>query len=459
MNRRTLLKHAGVVTMIAASTAAGGVLAGPVQKKVIIVGAGVSGLAAANQLAGRGYQVTVLEGRERLGGRTWTSTVWADAPVDLGASWIHGVEGNPLTALARQAGVDLLSTSYDSTLDYDVDGQPLSAARQQRLDQLKKAYERALHKAQRQPQDHSLRASLEDQLDWSGLREADKELLGFITNSSAEQEYAGSREELSTHWFDSMGSYSGEDVVPVGGYRKLVDYLARGLDIRFGHVVSRIEQSPSGVVIVTSKGTLQADKVIVTVPLGVLQKKAIEFRPALPEKKTQAIAQLGMGHFNKCYLRFPRQFWPKEDWLEFIPVQAQHGQWSQWLNLARLTGQPVLLAFNAGEFGGAVEHWSDAQMVAGAMTRLRQTFGTSTPDPIAYQVTRWSQDPFSYGAYSFNRLGVTVHTRDDLAAPIAGRLFFAGEATHREMFATAHGALLSGRRAASEVESSFVALS
>ncbi|BBP76265.1 amine oxidase [Pseudomonas sp. Ost2] len=457
MNRRTLLKQAGVVTMVAASAGVGGAFAGPARKKVIIVGAGVSGLAAASQLAARGYQVTVLEGRERLGGRTWTSAVWPDAPVDLGASWIHGVDGNPLTTLAHQAGIDLVSTSYDSTLDYDVDGKPVGPARQQRLEQLRKAYEQALRKAQRQPQDHSVRASVEDQLDWGGLSEPDKELLGFITNSAAEQEYAGSREELSTHWFDSMGGYPGEDAVPVGGYRKLVDYLARGLDIRLGHIVSSITQDASGVVIVTSKGTLEADKVIITVPLGVLKQRAIEFRPALPEKKLQAIARLGMGHFNKCYLRFPRQFWPAEDWLEFIPSQAQHGQWSQWLNLARLTGQPVLLAFNAGEFGGAIEHWSDQQMVIAAMTRLRQVFGANTPDPIAYQVTRWSQDPFSYGAYSFNRLGTAAHTRDDLAAPIAGRLFFAGEATHREMFATVHGALLSGRRAAQEVEKGFAA--
>ncbi|MBH2034003.1 MAG: FAD-dependent oxidoreductase, partial [Pseudomonadales bacterium] len=130
------------------------------------------------------------------------------------------------------------------------------------------------------------------------------------------------------------------------------------------------------------------------------------------------------------------------------PPLAEHGKWSQWLNLGRLTGQPILLGFNAGDFGGEIEAWSDAQIVASAMQRLRQLFGNSIPEPIGYQITRWSQDPFSYGAFSFFKLGSTPVMRDDLAAPIGNRLFFAGEATHKQMFATVHGAYLSGIKAA-----------
>ena len=86
------------------------------------------------------------------------------------------------------------------------------------------------------------------------------------------------------------------------------------------------------------------------------------------------------------------------------------------------------------------------------MTRLKQMFGSGIPDPIGFQITRWSQDPYSYGAYSFYKLGSKPVMRDDLAAPIGNRVFFAGEATHRQMFATVHGALLSGQRAATQAE-------
>lgn len=453
MNRRTLLKGASLAAAMALATASRSSLgATATPKKIIVIGAGIAGLAAASRLAGRGHQVTVLEARPRLGGRTWTSAIWPDAPVDLGASWIHETNGNPLTPLAQQAGAQLISTSYDSVVDYDVDGRPISAARAARLTALKDEHDWAISQGQNDSIDRSLRNTIESQLDWASLSSADQELLAFISNSTAEQEYAGSRNELSTYWFDSMGGYDGEDAVFADGYRTLVNFLARGLNVQLGQIVSTIDSSTSNVKITTNKGSFSADRVIVTVPLGVLKKGSIKFTPALPSKKTTAISKLGMGNFNKCYLRFPTQFWPQQDWLEYIPPLSKHGQWSQWLNLGRLTGQPILLGFNAGDFGGQIEAWSDAQIVASAMSRLKQIYGSGIPEPVSFQITRWSQDPFSYGAFSFHKLGSKPTMRDDLAAPIGNRVFFAGEATHKQMFATVHGALLSGQRAATQAE-------
>lgn len=453
MNRRTLLKHAGLAAAMAAITASRTSLGATMSpKRVIVIGAGIAGLAAASQLAGRGHQVTVLESRTRLGGRTWTSSIWPDAPVDLGASWIHEMDGNPLTSLAYEAGAQLITTSYDSVIDYDITGRPISTVRASRLAELKDEHDWAIRRGQNDHIDRSIRNTVESRLDWASLTRADQELLAFITNSTIEQEYAGSRNELSTYWFDSMSGYNGEDAVFAEGYRVLVDYLARSLNVQLGQVVSAIDSSNAAVKVTTNQGSFSADRVIVTVPLGVLKKGSIKFTPALPNKKTTAISKLGMGHFNKCYLRFPTQFWPQEDWLEYIPPLSQHGQWSQWLNLARLTGQPILLGFNAGDFGGQIEAWSDAQIVASAMTRLKLIYGSDIPDPIGFQITRWSQDPFSHGAYSFNKLGSHPSMRDDLAAPVANKLFFAGEATHKKMFATVHGALLSGQRAATQAD-------
>lgn len=86
------------------------------------------------------------------------------------------------------------------------------------------------------------------------------------------------------------------------------------------------------------------------------------------------------------------------------------------------------------------------------MTTLRTIFGTGIPRPVDHLITRWAADPFALGAYSYNALGALPRMRDDLAAPLAGRLFFAGEATEPEYFGTAHGAYLSGLRAANEAD-------
>ncbi|MDO5648796.1 FAD-dependent oxidoreductase [Paracoccus sp. (in: a-proteobacteria)] len=448
MHRRSVLNRA------VPTAATGGGRTGKTHHplKVVVVGAGMAGLAAAKQLAGRGHEVIVLEARDRLGGRIWTSDAWADAPVDLGASWIHETDGNPLTPLAHDAGAKLMTTSYNSVVFYEANGTPMSAARVAHLSALKAVHHAALARGQDQPVDRPVRETVERQVNWPNLAPADQELLSFITNSTVEQEYAGSQDDISTHWFDSMEGYQGADAAFANGYLTVINHLARGLNVKLGHVVNEIDSTTPKVRILTSKSRFIADRVLVTVPLGVLKSGAIRFTPALPDRKLAAINNLGMGHFNKCYLYFPVQFWPEKDWMEYVPPLSQHGQWSQWLNLARLTGKPIFLGFNAGDFARQIEDWDDAEIVASAMARLKLIFGKNIPDPIDFQMTRWGQDPYSLGGYSFHAVGSSPATRDDLAAPVSGRVFFAGEATHKQMFATVHGALLSGQRAAVDVE-------
>lgn len=189
---------------------------------------------------------------------------------------------------------------------------------------------------------------------------------------------------------------------------------------------------------------------IVTAPLGVLKAHHIKFIPELPINKQNAISKLGMGVLNKCYLRFKQAFWPTDiDWLESIA--NNHGEWVEWVSFMRTTNMPILLGFNAADRGKQIESLTNQEIVQSAMQTLKAIFGSDIPDPISYQITRWSSDPFTFGSYSFNALGSTPTMRQHLAKPLENKLFFAGEATHQDYFGTAHGAYLSGLRAAQEV--------
>jgi monoamine oxidase len=151
---------------------------------------------------------------------------------------------------------------------------------------------------------------------------------------------------------------------------------------------------------------------------------------------------------NKCWLRFDRVFWPTEpDMINFLGPQTL--LWAEWVNGYRTTGQPLLVGFNAGDTAEAIEQLDDRATMDSAMGVLRAMFGSSVPDPIASQITRWRADAFARGAYSFIPVGASSKDRKALGgSDWDGKLWFAGEAAARVHPATSHGALSSGRIAA-----------
>lgn len=419
--------------------------------QILIIGAGLAGLAAAQSLNTMGYGVLVLEARDRLGGRTWTSRYWDDAPVDLGASWIHGMDGNPLTEIAETIETPLVETSYDNAIAYGVTGQPLTSADEKIIEDWTEKLMAAIAEAQDADTDQSLQTLLETTFDLDQQPLKTRQLIDLILNSTIEQEYAGSLDELSTYWFDDDRGYGGEDAIFIEGYQAIVNYLAQDIPVELNQIVQAIDWSDDLPKVITNQGEYTAENVIITVPLGVLKSDQIEFIPELPSSKRQAIQSLGMGVLNKCYLRFPSIFWSETvNWIEH--VAPERGLWTEWFNLAQVTGLPILLGFNAATQGKAIEQWTDQAIIESAMTTLKRIFGNNIPSPIDYQITRWSSDPFAQGSYSFNALGSHPEMRDRLAESLKDQLFFAGEATERHDFATAHGAYLSGLRVAQEID-------
>ena len=435
-------------------TALGCALAVPVQarrspsnKKILIIGAGMAGLAAAQYLTRAGFSPVILEARDRVGGRTFTSTHWGDAPLDLGASWIHGLKGNPLTQLARQANAKTITTHYSSSRTFYAPDAPVFD--DGLYNEAQKLLNAALYEAKQRPQDTSVRAAVDAYLSNKRISLALKAQLDFVINTTLEQEYAGPAHQLSAKWVDENDEFSGDDVIFEQGYASLVEHLSQGLDIRLKHVVQHVDYR-NGIKVQTDQGQFEADTILMTVPLGVLKAKTIAFEPPLPIHKQQAIDAIGMGLLNKLYLRFETAFWnPRTDWLERF--SANSGRWSEWLDIAHITQKPILLGFNAADDAHAIEGMSDAQVIEDAMSALRGMFGASIPAPVDAQLTRWASDPFALGAYSFNAVGSNASTRKILAQNIDARVFFAGEATDSLHASTVHGAYLSGIREAKEM--------
>lgn len=419
-----------------------------INESIIIVGAGVAGLGVAMELRKRGYQnIKILEARDRLGGRVWTSKNWGDAPVDLGASWIHGIRRNPIAKLARQAGVETRVTDFENNDFFNYDGSEFSPKQYRELSKIERKVAFSAWRA-RNSKENTLRDFLDRILD--DLTPEEYHLAEFVVDSIISKSLAADADEVSPTAWDFGDEFGGDDVLFPGGYFDVFKSLYTPFDIRLQHDVETIETTSNGVKVITNEGNFGADRVVVTLPIGVLKSGKIRFEPTLPNHKKEAIDTFHMGCLNKVYFKFSKAFWNNS--VEgFSYVGKETGHWSQWLNLNYYGEAPVLLAFNSGKFGREIEDWSDNKIIDEGLKVMKRIHGQRLPELEDYQITRWASDPFSFGSYSYVAPGVTTETVKDLAAPVGDRLFFAGEATSLDYPSTVHGAYLSGIREANRI--------
>lgn len=396
---------------------------------VLVVGAGVAGLAAARRLAVHGIQVHLLEASGRIGGRAWTThpALFDAAPFDHGATWLHAADRNPLVALARP-GDDLHDSDAERTERVYVEGRP--ATQDER-----RAYDTA----------------------WDRLERAVAPALGGSDITLAD----AMRPMASDPWAATVGLWEGAiiaaadaNVLSLRDWRRntlegpnlqpaagVGAFIARRLaaPASLDTAVTAIEWSGSGIRAETTRGTIRAAAAILTVSTGVLAAGAIRFTPALPDEAAHAIDRLKMGLLTKVALpaRSPEAFGLTRDTL--LIDRDGRMAFNAWPR-----GRPYVSGF----IGGGLA-WSLSAADAEAFAREQWARMIDRALDAGAIVTAWGTDPLFRGAYAYAGPGDSA-LRETLAETFPGeRILFAGEACRMDGLAgTVGGAYLSGIEAA-----------
>ncbi len=435
LTRRTVARALGAGLILPAAACASHKLTG---FRVIVVGAGAAGLAAAQALLDAGADVALLEASDRLGGRVRTLHDFADFPIELGAEEIHG-RNSTWYELARDAGAEF--TAPKTTDHYFVDGRLQDEAAVWDADfDAAEAFVDDLWKwdGGETAMDVVLAASEVPERTWRTL----DAWLGNEYGTSTDQLGAASLAASENAWssgnenFTLSSSY--EDAL-------LTTFAGAAAIARTGTVVVGIEWDANGVRVQTAEGTEErGDAVVITVPLTVLKRGDIAME--LPSDRLDAIQTIGMGPGMKVLLKFKNEFFGAGVGSIYGgPKVAEY-----WATAEGRGITPVLTAFVMGHDAVALRASSDLVGDILADLDLLYAGGASAAFDDAV-IVDWTEEPFIGGAYSFPSPG-SAAARELLAAPLDGRVFFAGEATHTAgHFATVHGAIETGLRAVDEI--------
>ncbi|CAM6083218.1 unnamed protein product [Calypogeia fissa] len=442
----------------------------PSAPAVIVIGAGVAGLAAAHVLQSHNFKVVVLESRDRVGGRVYTDYSFG-FPVDMGASWLHGVcKSNPLAPIIGRLGLTMYRTCDENSVLYDHDLKSYALfdmeghkVPQQLVKEVGLAFEALLEETKRVREeigaDMSIKKAFSMVLDrrpdlrQEGLRY--KVLQWYLCRM--EGWFAADVDHISAQSWDEEELLSGGHGLMISGYQPVVKYLSEGLDIRLRQRVKKVVRrlhGGHGVRVVTEDGTVfNADAAVVAVPLGVLKADTIRFEPKLPDWKETAIRDLGFGNENKIALFFDRVTWPNVEFLGVVALTS-YGC-SYFLNLHKATGHPVLVYMPAGKLANDIEKLSDEAAASFAVLQLKKILPNAA-EPKFCKVTRWGSDPNSLGCYSYDLVGKPHDLYERLRQPVEKSIFWAGEATSQRFPGTVHGAFDTGVMAAEECLARFV---
>ncbi|KAL9704262.1 hypothetical protein quinque_007780 [Culex quinquefasciatus] len=462
--------------------------------RILVIGAGAAGVAAATRLIAKGYKnLTILEAENRIGGRIHTVPFGANV-VDLGAQWCHGEANNVCYQLGSKLNV------FDSnTARYENFELTKSNGERVPMEQSEKLMEAmwtilGTHKNELSHYRGSLGSFVLEK--FRSFLETPE--YGDIDHDTAYQflEFFHKFEnsiESSDSWFDTSGPgylhYWECDGNPLlnwrdKGYRTIFEILMQRYPLPIAKDAINLEEythfnksvanicwnsGPDQTVSVrcTDNTVYDADHVISTVSLGVLKERyGTLFTPKLPPIKVNAIQGLSIGTVNKLFLEFDKPFWPK-DWqgLSLLwtksDLEAVRSSKNSWMEdvfgFYTVDYQPnVLCGWISGKNGRKMERTSEDEVRKVCMHLLRKFIkNTTIPEPKSFHRTTWYSNPNFRGSYSFRSMTTDLlnTSAEHLALPLTNScgipvVQFAGEATHSHYYSTVHGAIETGWREA-----------
>ena len=408
----------------------------PTSIDVAIIGAGAAGLGAANALKNSGLSVILLEARDRVGGRAHTIQAAPDVVFDVGCGWLHSADKNSFVPIAEALGFEInkdlppwRERSYGKAFPQEDRNDFMLA-----LDAFYDRAEAAAIEAKRRGTDVPADRFLEPGNRWNPMIDAISTYINGAELDRVSILDMDAYEDTNFNWRVRRG------------YGALVAAYGAACPLVLNCAVTLVDHSAKLLRIETTQGTLTAGKVIVTVPTNLIADEAIRFHPALPAK-LDAARGLPLGLADKVTLALAEpEALPKEGNLRAATMRTEMGTYH-----IRPFGQPCIDDFFGGRFARSLEDAGEGAITAAAIDEIVSFIGNDFRrklKPLAE--SRWAHDPWARGSYSHALPGHAAD-RAVLAAPVDGRLFFAGEATSPNFFSTAHGARDSGERAAEEV--------
>ena len=396
---------------------------------VVIIGAGAAGLAAAQAARAKGLSFVLLEASHRIGGRAYTEEMAPGQPLDLGCHWLHSASLNPFTAIADRFGfhyrrdvawrTHVFSTGW--TTESDREAIAAEGA----------ANEAAIAAAAARGRDVAIADIIDANGPWAPLHR-----YWYSLGSSHDVD------EVSI--VDVVAYNDTEENWPVReGYGALVARWAAGVPVTLNAAARHVRWGREGVAVECARGTVRGRCLLVTVSSSILAAGHIAFDPPLPDWKLAAAAALPLGVHNRIAVALKRDpFGPHAG--RSVTVMGE-GDEPPMAILLRPFGFDHVVGVTGGRFAAWLERAGSAASVDYLVERLAKAFGNDVRSAFAQRsiVTAWQGDGWTLGSYSAATPG-NGHQRQALARPVDDVLFFAGEATSSDFFATCHGAYLSG---------------
>ncbi|KAJ9516342.1 hypothetical protein QJQ45_001045 [Haematococcus lacustris] len=430
---------------------------------VVVVGAGISGLYAAHLLKAQFPDLLVVEAQDSIGGRIKQLHDLAPWPIEAGPEFVHG-RHSILVHVTQQMGVQFREKEWPEWWYFKQDKQLL---RNNEVDaevrKVSALMEETVGGEALPPVGNDVSAR-----DWLLSKGATPKMLavadaGWANDFGGSLHRVGLREmiEENKRWVD------GESYLQMDrSMGEVAKALAQGVCVRTSCPVNLISYSPQGTDGNSSSSVtlhcadnrrIRCRAVIITASLRILQDGVLQFSPPLPERKQQAISRIRMGNVVKIILTFSKRFWPEDQYDVLCPDCFVPEYWMLRYpakNMDPSLGQHSVVGFVAGDRADALSLLPQDQVVSRFLAQLDEVYGAAsgtqpaTTHLVAARVVDWSQEPWVRGAYTYPTLGAEQGDREELAAPVASCLFFAGEACNVELNPCLQGAMESAQRAA-----------